>query len=184
MSRSTCQLFRAGLLTVTVSVALGAAAVTTFAKTSRPASTPASQPGKTTSKYRAGTMPEKPKIPPQHIVVQHILIGFAGSVPGKEIGRTREEAGKLANEILEMARTGADFDTLVKQWTDDSFPGTYALANTKVPLRAGEPKEWAREGMVPAFGNVGFELSPGNIGLAEFDPKASRFGWHIIKRLK
>jgi hypothetical protein len=38
--------------------------------------------------------------------------------------------------------------------------------------------------MVPAFGNVGFSISPGNIGIADYDATASPFGWHIIKRLK
>ena len=35
--------------------------------------------------------------------------------------------------------------------------------------------------MVPAFGNVGFAISPGNIGMAEYDAKDSPYGWHIIK---
>ena len=180
MPRSTRRLYRAGL----IAAILGAAAVTAAAQSTRPATTPASQPAASTSKYKAGTMPEKPKVTPQHIVVQHILIGFDGSVRGKQVNRTREEAGKLANEILEMARTGADFDTLVKQWTDDSFPGIYHLANFKVPTKAGEPHEYPREQMVAAFGNVGFDISPGNIGMADHDPKTSPFGWHIIKRLK
>jgi parvulin-like peptidyl-prolyl isomerase len=44
--------------------------------------------------------------------------------------------------------------------------------------------EYPREGMVPAFGNVGFALNVGEIGIADFDPQTSPFGWHIIKRLK
>ena len=46
------------------------------------------------------------------------------------------------------------------------------------------PGEFRRDGMVPAFGNVGFAVSPGNIGSADYDPAASPYGWHIIKRLK
>jgi hypothetical protein len=48
------------------------------------------------------------------------------------------------------------------------------------------PAEMAmpREDMVPAFGDVGFPLSVGGIGLAPFDPKTSKFGWHIIRRVK
>jgi parvulin-like peptidyl-prolyl isomerase len=38
--------------------------------------------------------------------------------------------------------------------------------------------------MVPAFGNVGFALKVGEIGIADYDPHTSPFGWHIIKRLK
>ncbi len=40
-----------------------------------------------------------------------------------------------------------------------------------------------RSAMVSAFGDVGFELNVGEIGLATFDADASPFGWHIIKRL-
>ncbi|MEM9380014.1 MAG: peptidylprolyl isomerase [Planctomycetota bacterium] len=41
-----------------------------------------------------------------------------------------------------------------------------------------------RTGLVPAFGDVGFSLEVGEVGLATFDEKASPFGYHIIKRVK
>ena len=129
----------------------------------------------------AGTMPVKPAIAPAHIEVQHILIGFAGSVPGKGITRTKDEAYKLAHEILDKARKGANFDSLVAKYTDDSPPGIYKMAAEGVPPQLGE---YGRKQMVPAFGNVGFAISPGNIDIAEYDPTASPFGWHIIKRLR
>ena len=40
-----------------------------------------------------------------------------------------------------------------------------------------------RSAMVSAFGDVGFDLAVGEIGLATFDADDSPFGWHIIKRL-
>lgn len=40
-----------------------------------------------------------------------------------------------------------------------------------------------RSAMVPAFGDVGFGLEVGDVGLASFDEKTSPFGWHVIKRL-
>jgi parvulin-like peptidyl-prolyl isomerase len=129
----------------------------------------------------AGTMPVKPAIAPAHIEVQHVLIGFAGSVPGKGITRTKEEAMKLAHEILDKARKGANFDSLVAKYTDDSPPGIYKMAADGVPPQLGE---YGRRQMVPAFGNVGFAISPGNIDIAEYDPTTSPFGWHIIKRLR
>ena len=128
----------------------------------------------------AGTMPVKPAVAPAHVEVQHILIGFAGSVPGKGITRTKADAKKLADEILDKARKGANFDTLVAKYTDDSPPGIYRMAAEGVPPQAGE---FGRHQMVPAFGNVGFSISPGNIDIAEYDP-TSPFGWHIIKRLR
>jgi len=155
---------------------------TAGAQTSKPAA--ASQPAaakKDMSDYKKETIPVAPKVTPQHVTVQHILIGFKGTIPGKNITRTQEEAKKLAYEILDMARKGADFDTLCAQWTDDSPPGIYSMANKGVPKGQGE---FQREGMVPAFGNVGFAISPGNIDIADYDPKTSPYGWHIIKRLK
>ena len=136
---------------------------------------------KETSMAAAGTMPVKPDVEPQHVQVQHILIGFAGSVGNKPITRTKEEAKTLAYEILARARKGEDFDALVRQYTDDSPPGIYGMSGIGVPPLPGEQ---ARDEMVPAFGNVGFAISPGNIGIADYDPAASPFGWHIIKRLK
>ena len=41
-----------------------------------------------------------------------------------------------------------------------------------------------RDRMVPAFGNVGFVLAVGEIGIADYDPVASPFGFHIIKRVR
>jgi peptidyl-prolyl cis-trans isomerase B (cyclophilin B) len=41
-----------------------------------------------------------------------------------------------------------------------------------------------RSGLVPAFGDVGFTLEVGAVGLAPFDTKKSPFGWHVIKRLQ
>lgn len=133
------------------------------------------------SKTAAGTMPVAPAVAPEHVQVQHILVGFSGSVPGKAIQRTQEEARKLAYELLERARKGEDFGALVARHTDDSPPGIYGMSGRGV---APGPGEYPRDGMVPAFGNVGFAISPGNIGIADYDPKASPFGWHIIKRLK
>jgi len=155
----------------------------TKSKTKKSTKTKSTKGGTVTEGTKAapGTMPVKPAVEPQHVQVQHILIGFAGSIPGKGITRSKEDAKKLAYEILEKARSGEDFDTLVRQYTEDSPPGIYGMSGIGVPPDAGE---FARDKMVPAFGNVGFAISPGNIGIADYDPQASPYGWHIIKRLK
>lgn len=44
--------------------------------------------------------------------------------------------------------------------------------------------EFPRARMVKAFGDVSFKVPVGGIGLAEYDPEASKYGWHIIKRLE
>lgn len=119
---------------------------------------------------------------PDHITVQHILISFKGSIPKDTVTRTKEEAEKLANEIFERAEKGEDFDALVKEYTDDNYPGVYKMANF-----SAEPDrdlgEASRSQMVEEFGDVSFKLSVDEIGMAEFSPEKSKYGWHIIKRI-
>ena len=119
----------------------------------------------------------------KYVTVQHILVAFSGSAPGKDIARTREEASQLAVELFRRANAGEDFDMLVEEYTDDSFPGVYQLANHKAdpdPTRL----ILARSSMVPSFGDVAFSLGVGEIGLANYDKRYCKFGWHIIIRLE
>ena len=116
-----------------------------------------------------------------HIEVQHVLISFKGSLPGKDITRTLDEAKVLAGEILERARKGEDFGELVKEYTNDSFPGIYKMANTGVQKGQGE---YSRSGMVKGFGDASFSLAVGDVGMADYDAQKSPYGWHIVKRLK
>jgi parvulin-like peptidyl-prolyl isomerase len=118
---------------------------------------------------------------PQHIRVQHILIGFQGSLPGKNVSRNLEDAKKLAETVFEKAKDPkTDFDALVKENTDDRAPGIYGMSNAGVPP---EGDEFPRNQMVPAFGDVGFKLQKGEVGLASYDKATSPFGFHIIKRI-
>jgi parvulin-like peptidyl-prolyl isomerase len=120
---------------------------------------------------------------PDYITVQHILIGFQGSVTNKRITRTKEEAQKLAEGILQRAKEGEDFDSLVEAYTDESYPGIFKIANTSVmPIKTKDMH--AREEMVRAFGDVSFSLEVGEIGMAAYHPTRSPYGWHIIKRLE
>ena len=122
------------------------------------------------------------KSEPDYITVQHCLIGFSGSVPGKPISRSKEEARALATQLLADVRAGANFDEVIRKNTNDSPPGIYKLANYgKMVIGKGT---FERDGMVPAFGNTGFPLQVGEFGLAEFDPRESPYGWHIIKRIE
>jgi hypothetical protein len=120
---------------------------------------------------------------PDYVTVQHILIGFQGSVPGKNVTRSRESARELAEKVFEMAKSGTDFGELVKEFTDDAYPGVYRMANFGVPADRSQ-KIFPRDGMVQAFGDVGFPLEVGGIGMAEYDPQKSKYGWHIIKRIE
>ena len=140
-----------------------------------------SQPTGTQSQPAAKPAAPAAGAEPDHITVQHILIGFKGSVPGKNITRTLEEAKKLAYEILDRAKKGEEFDALVKQYTEDAYPGIYSMSNNGV---AAGPGEYPRSNMVPAFGNTGFPLKVGEIGIADHDQRNSPYGYHIVKRTK
>jgi len=124
------------------------------------------------------------KAEPEHVVVQHILIAFRGSLPNdQKVTRSRADAEKLALQIFERAKAGEDFDAMVKTYTNDSYPGIYKMSNRDVPPDPSK-QEFSRTGMVKAFGDVSFSLEVGGVGLAVYDPATSRYGWHIIKRLE
>lgn len=124
-----------------------------------------------------------PEGEPAYITVQHCLISFQGA--GTDAKRPLDQAETLALELFEKAKAGEDFDELVKQHTDDSPPGIYRMANRgfAANTREAEPV-YARDKMVPAFGNTGFPLQVGEYGLAVFDRKDSPYGWHIVKRIR
>jgi Xaa-Pro aminopeptidase len=133
--------------------------------------------------FLSAVQPRKAPGEPDRIAVQHILIAFKGSIPEPKVTRTSEEALVLAMEIFERAKKGEDFDALVKKYTDDEYPGIYKMTNIGVSPNK-EKKEYARTGMVRSFGDVGFSLPLGGVGLAVYDPLRSKYGWHIIKRVE
>lgn len=118
---------------------------------------------------------------PEAVVVQHCLVGFKRSVPGKKIPRTKAEARKLAEEIHRRALEGEDFDALVKEYTDDSYPGILAITDRGAPIRAGYR---SRDQLVPGFGDTAFELDVGEFGLVPWHGYKSPYGWHVILRLE
>jgi parvulin-like peptidyl-prolyl isomerase len=120
---------------------------------------------------------------PDRVTVQHILIAFQGSIPESKVTRSKEEAQKLAEQLFERAKKGEDFDALVKKYTDDQYPGIYKMSNAGVPSDESQ-QEYSRTRMVKSFGDVGFSLPVNGIGLAAYDPQKSKYGWHLIKRLK
>jgi peptidyl-prolyl cis-trans isomerase SurA len=129
---------------------------------------------------RPELMPAKLADPePEHILVAHVLLSFSGT--RTKATRNQAAAEKLAYEVLARARKGDDFNKLIKEFSDDEGEGVYGLANHRVnPVG----NEYERRRMVPAFGDVGFKLEVGAIGMSTYDPQKSPYGWHVIKRLK
>jgi len=132
------------------------------------------------AEVRPELMPAKLADPePEHILVGHVLLSFSGT--RTKATRSQAAAEKLAYEVLARARKGDDFNKLIKDFSDDEGEGVYGLANHRVnPVG----NEYERRRMVPAFGDVGFKLEVGAIGMSTFDPQKSPYGWHVIKRLK
>lgn len=126
---------------------------------------------------------KEPSAEPERVEVQHILISFKGAIPDERVTRTKEEAEALAQKIFSQVKAGEDFDALVEQFTDDQYPGVYRMANFSIAPDP-ENQEYPRERMVKAFGDFSFSLKVGEIGMTTYDPAASKYGWHIIKRLK
>ncbi|MCF6228312.1 MAG: peptidyl-prolyl cis-trans isomerase [Planctomycetes bacterium] len=114
------------------------------------------------------------------IEVQHLLVSFGGA--GTSATRSKDEAEEIAAKLFSEIEGGADFDGLVKEHTDDSHPGIYGMTMSGGGDQS--QKIYARSGMVPAFGNVGWKLAVGEVGVAPFSSAESPYGWHIIKRTK
>jgi foldase protein PrsA len=121
-----------------------------------------------------------PKTAPAEVTVSHVLIAFQGSERSSQT-RTEGEARDLATQILVRARMGEDFDALMKEHSNDPGGGTYTMANF------GKPKPvdgFNRGDMAAAFGDVGFRLNVGEIGMSLYSTDKSPFGYHVIKRVK
>ncbi|MFT5049926.1 MAG: peptidyl-prolyl cis-trans isomerase B (cyclophilin B) [Chlamydiales bacterium] len=84
---------------------------------------------------------------------------------------------KVKRESIDEQIAVGDLDAAGAQEAQQAL-----LAATQA--EADEHMWGTREQMVPAFGDVGFLLEVGEVGLAPFDPAKSPYGWHVIKRLE
>jgi len=106
---------------------------------------------------------------PNEIGAKHILVMHAQSQSKPEgVTRTRDEAKKRAQECLLKIRGGADFDQMVKEYTDE--PGGAE--------RNGDLGVFERSNMVKSFGDAAFALKLNEVSEVIETP----FGFHIIKR--
>ena len=129
---------------------------------------------------------------PEHgaseVTVQHLLVGINGPTLA-HVTRTAGDAEHLTAELYARAKSGEDFDTLVKNYSDDRHPGIYTLlASGTSDLARGIA---LRSEMVQGFGDTAWRLEVGEIGVTEYDPPPwamgtgkAEFGFHIVKRLR
>ncbi len=101
---------------------------------------------------------------------KHVLVQYAGSMQAAaSITRTKEEALARAQECLERARAGDQFEDLAREYSDGpSGP------------RGGELGEFPQGAMAPAFDDAVFACEVGKVT----DIVETPFGYHIIYRYK
>jgi hypothetical protein len=110
-----------------------------------------------------------PAAPQEQVGASHVLIQYKGSMrAGPNITRSKDEAKKLAAEVMNKAKKGQDFSGLAKQYSDE--PGAKD--------RAGNLGKFTRTTMVKPFADAAFALKPGQIS----DVVETEFGFHVIKR--
>ena len=106
---------------------------------------------------------------PRRARAAHILIRFRGAADADDVPRARDEALKLAGDILAKVRApGADFARLAREHSEDGSA-----------RRGGDVGLFTPGQMEPAFEKAAFALPVGGIS----DVVETRVGLHIIRRL-
>lgn len=97
---------------------------------------------------------------------KHILVNKP--VEGAEVVEGEKQGEELANELLERAKGGEDFNAMITTYSQDpgasSYPDGYVFTD-------GD--------MLPPFESKVKELKPGEFGICESD-----YGYHVILRLE
>ncbi len=106
---------------------------------------------------------------PSKIGARHILVMHARSQSKPEtVSRTREEARKKAQQCLDALRSGAAWQAVVGECSDE--PGAVE--------RSGDLGVFERGQMVRTFSDAAFQLGVGQISELVETP----YGFHIIQR--
>jgi hypothetical protein len=104
--------------------------------------------------------------------VQHILVGWSDLSQARDpraMERTKEDADKLALQILDKVRGGMNMEALITEYSEDT-------ENAK----SGDPYAVQPEAnLVPEFIALALRLKVGEAGICR-----SQFGYHIMKRVQ
>jgi hypothetical protein len=120
---------------------------------------------------------------PDRVPFDQILIAFEGSFPRSDIHRPKEDARRLAESICDRARSGVEFGALKQEYTDERSHGVALgpYVAVKPGITPAPPDEMLP---FPGLWDVLCRLKPGEVGLAEYDPRRCPTGWFIVKRLE
>jgi hypothetical protein len=106
---------------------------------------------------------------PDSITVSHVLVKHTGSKnPPEGVTRSREDACLRAMEARDKLRGGADFEAVVKDYSDE--PGAATRAGTLGAIK--------RSDVLPPFADAAFELDRAQLS----DIVETEFGFHVILR--
>jgi len=110
--------------------------------------------------------------------IQYVLIGWkdtqlarSGQGDKRASTRTKEDADKLAKEILEKARGKADMAKLMKEYSEDPMSKDSARTTEITPAMRVDAA-------FDALKNMSLRLKVGEVGLVK-----SPLGWHVVKRV-
>ena len=152
-----------------------------------PACGPGSKGGPTlTSKLGSDLPPPSSPVVSQEILarepvantaqVKHILIGwkdladqYQGRLDPRAAKRDKAAAEAEVKSLLEQLRGGADFDTVMKEHSED-----LGSASTARPYTVRPDAQ-----LVIEFRQISLRLKVGEVGVCESD-----FGFHIVKRIE
>lgn len=112
---------------------------------------------------------EKHKDDYKKVTVKHILLATTDEETMEALPPDKvEEKKRLAEEILNKAKAGEDFEAMVKQYSED--PGS---------VDQGGEYTFGRGEMVSEFEDWSFKAKEGDMGIVQ-----STYGFHIMKFIK
>ena len=102
--------------------------------------------------------------------IKHILIGWKGTDQDPRADkRSKAEAEGVVKGLMAQIKGGADFDALMKQYSEDPGSASLAKAYTVSPDAS----------LVIEFKQLGLRLQLNEVGVVE-----SEYGFHIMKRVE
>ena len=112
---------------------------------------------------------------PEVVHARHILVAVRKDAPPEDA----LAAETHANALLERVRKGEKFEEVAAKQSDDPAAHDRPAANGSpaVPGNGGDLGYFARDRIMPEFGDVAFRLKVGEIG----GPVRTQFGYHLIQ---